>query len=79
MEMPGLRRSDPMHRFGRQRVTFQHDHLLEVFDERADRVAELAAQLGLPRATLDGPAGAPARAAQQPPRRKFADPDPSTI
>jgi hypothetical protein len=46
-------------------------------EERADRVADLAARLGLPRATLDGGAGPTlASRADEPARRKFVDPDP---
>jgi hypothetical protein len=59
----------PLHRYRK----FQKTKV----EERADRVADLAARLGLPRATLDGGA-APAAASQahEPTRRKFVDPDP---
>jgi hypothetical protein len=49
-------------------------------DERADRVAALADQLGLPRATLDGSGAAmrlaPPQAGAAPVFRQFAGPDP---
>jgi hypothetical protein len=58
----------PLHRYRK----YQKSKL----EERADRVAALAIQLGLPRATLDGPVvPAPAkRPALE--RRPFSDPDP---
>jgi hypothetical protein len=59
----------PLHRYRKYQKT--------KIEERADRVAELAARLGIPRATLDG-AGTPtaAGAAREPVKRRFVDPDP---
>jgi len=59
----------PLHRYRKHQKT--------KLEERADRVADLAARLGLPRATLEGAETPPEPShAGEPVKRKFVDPDP---